>query len=105
MQIDRPFRADQVGSYLRPDEIVLARKEHAAGKIDARQLRAIEDKSIRELVRMQEDLGLQCVTDGEFRRRSWNKDFLDGFENVTTTQGNLEFFHRNPDGSSTSNQI
>ena len=63
-----PFRADHVGSLLRPPELTRARDEHAAGRISAEELRAIEDEAIRDVVRMQEEVGLQSVTDGEFRR-------------------------------------
>jgi 5-methyltetrahydropteroyltriglutamate--homocysteine methyltransferase len=101
----RPYRADQVGSYLRPDELMIARERRETGEIDAAALRAVEDKHIRALVAMQEDLGLKCVTDGEFRRQSWNKDFLGGFDNVVEQPGNLKLFHRNPDGTNTANQI
>ncbi len=101
----RPFRADHVGSFLRPDALVQARDQHAAGKIDAAALRRIEDECIRELVELEEALGLHSITDGEFRRGSWNADFLAGFKNVTRTTGNLSVFHRNPDGTSTGSQI
>jgi 5-methyltetrahydropteroyltriglutamate--homocysteine methyltransferase len=71
-----PFRADQVGSLLRPIEVVDARRQFAEAKIDAATLRNIEDDAIRRLVRRQEDVGLQAVTDGELRRGSWHMDFL-----------------------------
>ena len=70
-----PFRAEHVGSLLRPAALKQARLDRAAGKIDAAQLRAIEDEAIRKLVRRQEEIGLQAVTDGEFRRDSWHMDF------------------------------
>lgn len=95
----RPFRADQVGSYLRPDALISAREQVAVGKITKQVLRSVEDDCIREVVAMQEDVGLKCVTDGEFRRGSWNKDFLAGFDNVVERPGNLKVFHRNPDGT------
>ena len=63
-----PFRADQVGSLLRPPELKQARERHAAGEIDGQALRAIEDRLIRGAVQMQEEVGLQAVTDGDFRR-------------------------------------
>jgi 5-methyltetrahydropteroyltriglutamate--homocysteine methyltransferase len=103
--IKRPYRADQVGSYLRPDELMQARQKRQNNEITARELRAIEDKFIKELVKMQEDLGMQCVTDGEFRRQSWNKDFLGGFDNVSEQPGNLKLYHRLPDGTNSTNQI
>jgi len=95
----RPFRADQVGSHLRPAALIEARQGAAKGEITRQELRAIEDRCIREIVAMQEQIGLNCVTDGEFRRGSWNKDFLAGFDNVVERPGNLKVFHRNPDGS------
>lgn len=70
-----PFRAEHVGSLLRPPDVVKARADAAAGRITAAQLCAVEDQAIREAVRMQEALGLQAVTDGEMRRRSWHLDF------------------------------
>ena len=70
-----PFRAEHVGSLLRPPEVTAARNDAAAGRITAKQLRAIEDKAIRDAVRMQEEVGLQAVTDGEMRRRTWHMDF------------------------------
>jgi 5-methyltetrahydropteroyltriglutamate--homocysteine methyltransferase len=71
-----PFRADHVGSLLRPKEVLRARSEREAGKITAAQLRAIEDQAIRRVIAMQEEAGLQGITDGEMRRRSWHMDFL-----------------------------
>jgi len=70
-----PFRADHVGSLLRPKELLRAREDHAAGRISAQQLRTIEDEAVRKVVRMQEDVGLQGVTDGEYRRHDWVVDF------------------------------
>jgi 5-methyltetrahydropteroyltriglutamate--homocysteine methyltransferase len=71
-----PFRADHVGSLLRPPEVLRAREDFAAGRIDAAERRAVEDQAIRDVVRMQEDVGLQSATDGEFRRTSWHMDFI-----------------------------
>src|SRR5436190_1298043 len=70
-----PFRADHVGSLLRPKELLVARDDHAAGRITAQQLRAIEDAAIRNVVKLQEDIGLPGVTDGEYRRIDWFMDF------------------------------
>ncbi len=84
-----PFRADEVGSLLRPPELKQARADFRANTIDAGQLRAVEDKCIGEAVRRQEQAGLQAVTDGEYRRAWWHFDFLaglDGAELVTGTQ-------------------
>jgi 5-methyltetrahydropteroyltriglutamate--homocysteine methyltransferase len=73
---DPPFRADHVGSLLRPPEVLKAREDAAAGVISTEDLRAVEDQAIRDVVRMQEDVGLQSATDGEFRRTSWHMDFI-----------------------------
>ena len=71
-----PFRADHVGSLLRPPELLRAREEFAEGSISAGELREVEDPAIRDVVRMQEDVGLRSATDGEFRRASWHMDFI-----------------------------
>ena len=100
-----PFRADHVGSMIRPPHLMDARKKHADGEITPAELRAIEDDCIREVVKLQEDGGLPCVTDGEFRRQSWNTDFLTGFDNVRRIDGYLKVFHRNADGTNTENRV
>jgi 5-methyltetrahydropteroyltriglutamate--homocysteine methyltransferase len=71
-----PFRADHVGSLLRPQRLLRTRDDHAAGRIGAEQLRQVEDEAIAEAVRMQHQVGLQTATDGEFRRSSWHMDFI-----------------------------
>jgi 5-methyltetrahydropteroyltriglutamate--homocysteine methyltransferase len=71
-----PFRADHVGSLLRPQRLLRAREEFAAGILAAEELRATEDDAIRDVVKMQRDVGLQSATDGEFRRGSWHMDFI-----------------------------
>src|SRR6202167_351215 len=71
-----PFRADQVGSLLRPQYLLDARGKFDKGEITAAQLRSIEDDAIRHAVKRQEDVGLKAVTDGEFRRRSWHMHFI-----------------------------
>jgi 5-methyltetrahydropteroyltriglutamate--homocysteine methyltransferase len=71
-----PFRADHVGSLLRPERLLRAREEFAAGQLPAQDLRAVEDDAIAEAVRMQEDVGLRAATDGEFRWASWHMDFV-----------------------------
>src|SRR5438477_10165880 len=76
MEAARPFRADHVGSLLRPASRKARRLEREAGRIGAEQLAAEEDASIREVVKLQEDVGLQGITDGELRRKSWHMDFL-----------------------------
>jgi 5-methyltetrahydropteroyltriglutamate--homocysteine methyltransferase len=94
-----PFRADHVGSLLRPQRLLDARDEHAAGRIDDAELRRIEDEAITEVVAMQEEVGLSSATDGEFRRSSWHMDFLyqlDGVEKVE--DGNLKVQFHNEQG-------
>ncbi|HEY2505582.1 MAG TPA: 5-methyltetrahydropteroyltriglutamate--homocysteine S-methyltransferase [Streptosporangiaceae bacterium] len=71
-----PFRADHVGSLLRPPELLAAREDAAAGRITAQELRAAEDTAIAEVVARQRDAGLLAVTDGELRRESWHMDFI-----------------------------
>ena len=80
-----PFRADHVGSLLRPPELLAARADHDAGRIDADELRSVEDQAVRRLVARQRETGLRTATDGEFRRESWHMDFiyrLGGIERV-----------------------
>jgi 5-methyltetrahydropteroyltriglutamate--homocysteine methyltransferase len=71
-----PFRADHVGSLLRPRSLLKAREDFAAGQLDADELRGLEDEAIREVVARQRDAGLKSATDGEFRRESWHMDFI-----------------------------
>src|SRR6201987_6228618 len=71
-----PFRADHVGSLLRPPEGLRARDEFAAGRLTAEALREVEDEAIRENIRMQAEVGLKSATDGERRRESWHMDFI-----------------------------
>jgi 5-methyltetrahydropteroyltriglutamate--homocysteine methyltransferase len=82
-----PFRADHVGSLLRPPELKEARDKARRGELDAKKLRAVEDKYIRDVVKFQESVGLQSITDGEFRRDWWHIDFLRGFGGVETVEG------------------
>jgi 5-methyltetrahydropteroyltriglutamate--homocysteine methyltransferase len=77
-----PFRADVVGSLLRPQALKFARAEHAAGKITAAQLAAVEDREIDHILKQQEAVGLELVTDGEFRRSWWHYDFFGGLKGV-----------------------
>jgi 5-methyltetrahydropteroyltriglutamate--homocysteine methyltransferase len=93
-----PFRADHVGSFLRPPVLLTARDEHAAGAIDATALRAIEDEAISEIVRKQEELGLQAATDGEFRRASWHMDFIYQIDGISKEAGHLAVQFHNADG-------
>jgi 5-methyltetrahydropteroyltriglutamate--homocysteine methyltransferase len=82
-----PFRADHVGSLLRSPELLEARSRHQAGEISPEALRAVEDESIRDVVKLQEDLGFQGVTDGEHRRTMFHTDFLKRFEGVAVRGG------------------
>lgn len=94
-----PFRADHVGSFLRPAPVTDARSRHEAGEISAEELRAVEDEAIAEVVRQQEDIGLSGITDGEFRRFMFHVDFLQGLDGVVVKEGDfLAKFHRD-DGS------
>jgi methionine synthase II (cobalamin-independent) len=82
-----PFRADHVGSLLRPPQLMQARADHADGRIGADALRAVEDDAIREAVAMQRDAGLRSATDGEFRRASWHMDFIYQLGGVSQVDG------------------
>jgi len=82
-----PFRADHVGSLLRPPELKDARIKAKRGEITSGALRQVEDKCIREVVAFQESVGLQSITDGEYRRDWWHIDFLRGFDGVETIAG------------------
>ena len=93
-----PFRADHVGSLLRPPELLSARDEFKAGKLTAEQLRAVEDDAIRDVVKLQHDVGLQSATDGEFRRASWHMDFIYQIGGISTAPGDIKVQFRNPDG-------
>ena len=85
-----PFRADHVGSLLRPQELHDAREKKKKGEISAEALRQVEDKCIRKAVKMQEDIGFQVATDGEFRRTFWHVDFLEQFGNVTVVPPSIK---------------
>jgi 5-methyltetrahydropteroyltriglutamate--homocysteine methyltransferase len=93
-----PFRADHVGSLLRPQRLLQARDEHAAGRLGADALREIEDESIREIVRKQEEIGLQSATDGEFRRASWHMDFIYQLDGITKEAGHIAVQFHNEQG-------
>ncbi len=97
-----PFRADHVGSLLRPPELLAAREKRKRNEITAAELAKVEDQAIRDAVKLQEELGLEGITDGEFRRTYWHLDFLEKFANVTvipprlkarfhTHEGDIEF--------------
>ncbi|HEX4234821.1 MAG TPA: 5-methyltetrahydropteroyltriglutamate--homocysteine S-methyltransferase [Caldimonas sp.] len=91
-----PFRADHVGSFLRPKRLLEARDRKARGEITAEALRAVEDDAIAEIVRFQEDVGLKSITDGEFRRTYFHIDFLEQLGGVKT---DVPVTIRKPDGS------
>jgi 5-methyltetrahydropteroyltriglutamate--homocysteine methyltransferase len=93
-----PFRADHVGSLLRPPELLKARAEHQAGRSSAEELRRVEDSAVRDVVRMQQEAGLEGVTDGEFRRGSWHMDFLYRIGGVAKTDQLLRIQFRNEAG-------
>jgi methionine synthase II (cobalamin-independent) len=93
-----PFRADHVGSLLRPKRLLDARDQFANNQISAPELRAIEDDAIREIVQMQHNVGLQSATDGEFRRASWHMDFIYQLGGVQKVAGDIKVQFHNPDG-------
>lgn len=89
-----PYRADVVGSFLRPDSVKAARKAHHEKTISDAELKAAEDKAIVDVIRMQEEVGLKAVTDGEFRRAWWHFDFmgmLDGLDIVEREGAGIQF--------------
>jgi 5-methyltetrahydropteroyltriglutamate--homocysteine methyltransferase len=93
-----PFRADHVGSLLRARAVLDAREDLKQGRITAGELREIEDDAIRDVVKMQEDIGLEAATDGEFRRASWHMDFLYQVGGVTRAEDNLTVRFHNEKG-------
>src|ERR1700744_126765 len=80
-----PFRADHVGSLLRPAALKEARERRARGGIEAAALKAAEDRAIEDIIKKQEAVGLQSITDGEFRRSWWHLDFLWGLDGIEKT--------------------
>jgi 5-methyltetrahydropteroyltriglutamate--homocysteine methyltransferase len=93
-----PFRADHVGSLLRPPALLEARARHAAGEIGAEALREAEDAAITDVVALQRDAGLRTVTDGEFRRTSWHMDFIYQLGGIDRTDEKLLVHFRNAEG-------
>src|SRR5438552_690954 len=77
-----PFRADHVGSLLRPPVLKQAREKRAKAEISPAELKAVEDREIERVIKKQEEVGLKAVTDGEFRRSWWHLDFLWGLDGV-----------------------
>jgi 5-methyltetrahydropteroyltriglutamate--homocysteine methyltransferase len=95
-----PFRADHVGSLLRPAELLEARARHARGELDDAELRGAEDAAVADVVRMQRDVGLSTATDGEFRRASWHMDFIYAIDGISKVTGEDIVVHfRNADGT------
>ena len=93
-----PFRADHVGSLLRPRALLDAREQFAAGAISRKDLRIAEDAAIVEAIAVQERIGLQSATDGEFRRRSWHMDFIYQLGGITKTDQQLTISMHNKTG-------
>jgi 5-methyltetrahydropteroyltriglutamate--homocysteine methyltransferase len=98
-QVTPPFRADHVGSLLRPAELLKARADREAGRISAAELRAAEDPAIRDAVKLQRDLGLRGITDGEMRRGSWHMDFLYQIGGVSHSDHRLHIEFKNEAGT------
>src|SRR5712691_11164581 len=98
MRTTPPFRADHVGSLLRPARVLAARDDFAAGRITAQQLRAVEDEAIAGVVAMQQNAGLLSATDGEFRRASWHMDFIYQIGGITKAPGHLAVKFHNRSG-------
>src|ERR1035437_7510336 len=94
-----PFRADLVGSFLRPPELLEARRRFAAQQIDADALKEAEDKAIRDVVALQEELGFQAATDGEVHRTSWHMDFIYQLGGITRTDEQLQVAFKNAEGT------
>ncbi|MDQ0326162.1 5-methyltetrahydropteroyltriglutamate--homocysteine methyltransferase [Rhodopseudomonas julia] len=93
-----PFKADHVGSFLRPQRLIAARKRHIEGDLSDEALREIEDECILEVVRKQEAIGLRAITDGEFRRTFFHIDFLQKLNGVSVTYGDFAAKFRKQDG-------
>jgi len=94
-----PFRADHVGSLLRPQKLREARAQRLNGAISAADLAKVEDEAIRAAVKLQEDVGLKVATDGEFRRTSWSGDFLQGISGIKQVPGKLNVRFHSHEGS------
>jgi 5-methyltetrahydropteroyltriglutamate--homocysteine methyltransferase len=88
-----PFRADHVGSLLRPQDLHEARAKNRKGELSDAELKKIQDKDIGDVVKLQESIGLQAITDGEFRRDWWHIDFIHGFDGVDLTVNRFATFH------------
>ena len=86
-----PFRAEHIGSFLRPQRLIEAARAHKAGTLDAAGFAKVQDDCVREIVAFQEGLGLRSITDGEFRRRGWSAGFIDSVEGFGLRDGTLGF--------------
>lgn len=94
-----PFRADHVGSFLRPEKLTAAREKFSAKEISAEELRTVEDECIAEVVKQQENVGLKGITDGEFRRTFFHVDFLEHLDGVDVSYGEFKSHFRKDDGT------
>ena len=99
MSAKPPFRADHVGSFLRPQPLLEARAQRDEGAITNDELRLIEDQHIKDVVRKQEEVGIKGVTDGEFRRLYFHVDFLEHLEGVEITYGDFFAYFQKDDGT------
>jgi 5-methyltetrahydropteroyltriglutamate--homocysteine methyltransferase len=93
-----PFRADHVGSLLRPQSVLDARDRRAEGAISIEELREVEDAAIKDAIKLQEDVGLEAITDGEYRRRYFHTDFLENLKGVVVKEGGLPVKFRSKAG-------
>jgi 5-methyltetrahydropteroyltriglutamate--homocysteine methyltransferase len=93
-----PFRADHVGSLLRPKALLQAREDHEAGKLDDETLQRLEDEAIADVVKMQGEVGLKSATDGEFRRASWHMDFIYSIDGISKAPGHMSVKFHNAEG-------
>jgi 5-methyltetrahydropteroyltriglutamate--homocysteine methyltransferase len=92
-----PFRADHVGSLLRPQYLLDAREQSLRGELDVAGLRAVEDRAVAELIPIQESVGLKGITDGEARRGSWHIDFMYEIGGSEQAASELKVQFHNPD--------
>src|SRR5262245_33318083 len=85
------FRAEHVGSFLRPERLLQAARGLRGGTVTEEQMRATQDACIRDVIALQERIGMSCVTDGEFRRRGWSAGFIDAVQGFGMRDGTLGF--------------
>src|SRR4051794_32932762 len=106
-RFDPPFRAEHIGSFLRPPSLLAARDQHAAGRLSTAALRQAEDQAIRDVVAFQESLGLAVVTDGEFRRGTYTENFTtQGISGVTAANvGDGEWAYTDASGHKAAGRI